>query len=376
MNKILNFKVLSTLIPILLCIVAVLIYSANINGDFVFDDPTYLVNNSVITTISPFDFSTLFLTNTNAWGEVLPFRDFIFVLQYKAFGDWTTGYHIFSLFLFICSYFIVFKLVYTLTKDHLTLNEQDNNKTVYIITLLVTSFFLFHPINIECFNYISGQKDALSFLFILLSIFFVYKSGRVEHQMYLFLLLGVFFHYIAILSKISALPSILFFPILLLLTSNRSQKNKILLICIWFLANIPVVFWFFHTMALVTSKQDLVAATPFIERVPRAFNYLGMQISHVLKPWPLNMGYPVSLQWRLDSYFVLGFLFMGIFSLVAVIKRNTFTIIGFFIFILYLATTLHIFPDIPNDKVYDRYMVVPFIGILISLIPVTLCSSI
>jgi tetratricopeptide (TPR) repeat protein len=372
MNKILNFKILSTLIPILLCIVAILIYSANINGEFVFDDFSYFIGNDIITTISPFDFTILFNTATNLWGEVLPFRDFLYIIQYKAFGSWTTGYHMVSLFLFVCTYIVLFKLILILVKNHTSFEKMNNksNHIIWLITLLISSVFLFHPIYVETFNYISGQKDALSLLFILLSVYFFYKAGRLESKLILCLTLGIFFHYIAMLSKISALSSIAFIPIFLLITSNQNQKRKYLLIALWLLANIPVILWVFHIIGLANSQLAIVEGVSFLERIPRAFNIIGCQVTHIFKPWPLNFGYPFNINWSIDMYFILGVLFTAVFSVLAILKRNKIILLGFILFILYLLPTLSIYPDMNNDKVYDRYLAAPFIGILIALIPV------
>lgn len=371
MNKAFSFKVISVVIPILLCIVVVLIYSLNINGEFVYDDVTYFIQNKVITSVSPFDFSTLFLTTTNLWGEVLPFRDFLYIIQYKAFKEWTTGYHIVSLFLFICSYLILFKLVHGLIKEHLTFKKSDANiiQTTWLITLFITSFFLFHPIYVESFSYIAGQKDALSLLFILLTVYCFHEAGKLKSTLILYFIVGLFFHYLAILSKFSALSSIVFIPILLFVTSKHPKKKIIIMVITWFIANIPVVFWFFHVMSLTSHNLTITESAPLLERIPRAINYIGQHFSHVFNPWPLNFGYPANINWTFDFYFLLGGLFLGLFFTLLVIKRNIFVILGFFIFVLYISTVIHIYPDIPNDKIYDRYLAVPFIGILIALIP-------
>lgn len=371
MNKGLNFKVVSIVVPALLCIIAILLYTLNIDGEFVYDDDSYFINNNIITTISPFDFSILFGAPTNFWGEVLPFRDFLYVIQYKLFGGRTTGYHIVSLLLYIISYAVLFKLVFTLIKDHLQFKESDKNivQSSWLLTLFITSFFLFHPIYVESFSYISGQKDALSLLFILLTIYFFHEAGKFKSNVILCFVLGVLFHYLAIFSKFSALSSILFIPILLIATSKYSGKKLNFLMIGWLIANIPVVLWFFYAMTMHVDEITLSYETPMLERIPRAFNYIGYHITHVLKPWPLNFGYPANIDWTFDGYFILGILFMGTFSFFSFIKRNLFVLLGFFIFSLYISTVVHVYPDIANDKVYDRYLAVPFIGIIIALIP-------
>ena len=40
-------------------------------------------------------------------------------------------------------------------------------------------------------------------------------------------------------------------------------------------------------------------------------------------------------------------------------------LLGLLIFVIYLIPVLHIFRDIPNAKIYDRYLAIPLIGIFI-----------
>lgn len=371
MHILYSYKTISKIVPILLGIFASLIYAININGEFVFDDFTYFIQNNVLTNSSPFDFYTLFNTVTNLWGEVYPFRDFLYILQYKAFGEWTTGYHIVSIILMLCTYFVLFKFISQLIKGHLKYKNSDLNKdySTWLITVLITSFFLFHPIYVESFSYISGQKDALSLLFILTTMHFIHKAGTFKSNIILYFILGIFFHYIAVLSKFSALLSIVFIPILLIITSMHSRKITTMFIVAWLFANIPVVLWFFHTMQIATDINTMPETIPILERFPRAINYIGSHISHILKPWPLNLGYPSTNYWIFNFHFLLGSLFLVLFLLLSIIKRNKFVILGLCIFVLYISTVIHIYPDIPNDKVYDRYLAVPFIGIIIALIP-------
>ena len=85
---------------------ATIIYYPSFFGKFIGDDVSYFQHNDILMNLSPLDFKAIFLYPSNNWGELLPVRDYLYVLEYTAFKEWTTGYHIISLTLFLFSAFV------------------------------------------------------------------------------------------------------------------------------------------------------------------------------------------------------------------------------------------------------------------------------
>lgn len=359
------------IIPFLIVVVCIINYTPGLTGEFVWDDVTYFVYNDLLTELSPFDLKFIFTQPSNYWGEMLPLRDFLYIIQYQLFGDWTVGYHIFSLLLFIGSGLVLFQWVKELTLDYFVAAADIKQEKILPIVYgsIVMALFFASPVYVETVAYISGQKDILSVLFILLSLLFLYRVGKTtSNKTWLLLLIGVLFHYLAILSKLSALSTILFVPVLWLITGKRKPKQTIKLIGFWVAANVPVVFWFVHTSRLYTPFELSNVNTDIFNRIPRAFNLLGTHIEHIVWPWFISFGYPFDNEWSFNLSFVIGLIALIIALIVIIKKRNSFESLGLLIFGIYLLPVLQVFPEMPNSKIYDRYLAIPIIGIFIIII--------
>lgn len=366
-----RIPLLFRIIPFLIACTGIIMYIPGLTGEFLWDDVTYFVYNDYITELSPLNLKFIFTQPTNYWGEMLPLRDFLYIVQYQLFGDWTVGYHLFSLFLFICSGFVLFQWIKEITQDYFVADAEEKQKSTLPIIYgsIVMSLFFFNPLNVENVAYISGQKDVLSALFILLSLLFLYRVGKTTtNKKWFFLAIGILFHYLAIISKLSALSTILFIPILWLITGSRKLKETFKLMGIWILANVPVVFWTIYTETKGAPSATSQVSSDFSNRILRAFNVIGTHLEHIVWPWNSNYGYPFNDQWEFNFSFVLGGAIV-LLAIVLIIKKwKSATCLGLFIFGFYLLPVLHVVQEIPNAKIYDRYLLIPVIGLFIILI--------
>lgn len=369
-NKIrMKEKTRNWIIIILACLGYIYLYSFSVDGKFIFDDLTYLVKNDIIKKTSPYDLYSIFFKVTNYWGEAYPVRDLLYVIQYGFFGDAPGGYHIVSIFLFLITSFVLLYWVFTLLKNNfIELNTTSNQ--LFLLSIFAMSLFLLHPIYVEVIAYISGQKDVLSTLFILLSLVCFYKIGTKPGKIIVLFFAGIIFHYLALFSKLSALSTVVFVPVMWVISSNLSPKLIIRYTVIFLILNIPILFWMQHFFEISDPYLMQTETLNFLERIPRAFNFIGMYLSHIIMPWPLNLGYPDYFKWKFDILFITGLFCVLLYILLLIKRRNTLETLGLTIFFIYLLPVLQIFDDMPNDKVYDRYLAVPFIGILITLISI------
>ncbi len=65
---------------------SVMLYLQSLWGGFVWDDRTYFIDNDILPSLKPWDFRQIFLEPSNYWGELLPVRDFLYVIEYNLFG--------------------------------------------------------------------------------------------------------------------------------------------------------------------------------------------------------------------------------------------------------------------------------------------------
>lgn len=355
--------------PFIIVVIAIVIYYPSLFGEFIIDDTSYFTND-LFTKLTPLDFRSIFFHPSNYWGELLPIRDYLYVLEFNLFKNKTFGYHVVSLIIYIASAFVVFSLV-----KELLFNFNSEKKIaklsqsqIDILACVLMSFFLLTPMYVENVAYISGQKDILSVFFILLTIYFLYKAGTSTTTTSSFLLLGILFHYMAVLSKLSALSSILFIPILWLITSNKKSKEIFQLNFVWGILNIPVILWFFYVTKVTEPFQNVFKGTDLANRIPRALNIIGIHIEHLVWPQNLSFGYIVSPAWSINFSFVIGLLFLIGALILFIIKKRSLEVVGLFIFGVYLLPVLQIYPEIDNHLVYDRYLALPIVGIFILII--------
>ena len=350
---------------------SLVVYFPSISGEFVWDDQTYFVANDILTKLKPNDIKEVFLYPSNYWGEHYPLRDYLYVIEYNLFGENPAGYHIISLVIFFACAFVLFLFTKQLFINHQY--ENTSSRKHYfrgnIGPLIIISLFLLNPTYVESVAYISGQKDILSLFFILLSLYFLHRTGISSGKAYLLtFILGVFFHYCAVLSKYSALATIFFIPILWATTAKKTNRDLIKISSIWIVANIPVFLWVVYENVVKPPFVDhLGVVTPFLERIPRAINLIGIYLEHIVWPWPLSFGYPFENHRSFDLHFVFGLIFLITLLAFGIFRKKSLVFLGLSVFLVYLLPILQIYPEMVNAKVFDRYLAMPLIGLLIVL---------
>ncbi|WP_242157535.1 tetratricopeptide repeat protein [Aestuariivivens sediminis] len=373
----LTYRNVLNVFPVIISVIALILYYPSLFGKFVIDDGSYF-DDTVLTHLNLTDIKAVFRESTNRWGELLPLRDYLYVIEYNVFAEWTTGYHIISLMLFLASGFLVYYWTRVLFENHAFKDHTAANKNwlVKVSACILMSFFLLNPMYVESVAYISGQKDILSLFLIVASFFFLYKIGRKSTQNVVWLFLfGVLLHYLAVLSKLIALASIIFIPFLWLITSNKKSRDILKLVGFWLLANIPVFIWIQYVFAQ-PKLTDIMISTSVYERTLRAINILGHHLSRIAWPNELSFGYiflwrkEYNFHWytNFDLFTVIGLVFILVLMVLFFRYRNSLITLGMLLFIIYLLPVLSIFPDMPNEKIYDRYLAIPLLGIFLMVL--------
>jgi len=238
------FQIVLSKLPFIVTLISILIYYPSLFGEFVLDDITYFVENDLLTQKSPLDIVSIFSEPSNYWGEFLPVRDYLYVLEYYFFREHTLGYHLISLLLFLVAGFVLYNWVKALLNDYYPTEPLVKGKLdpASLGASVIVALFLLHPMYVECVAYISGQKDILSMFFILISLSFLYKAGKQSFQNGWIFVLGVCFHYLAVLSKLGALSTIIFVPLLWYISTTIKFRKLLKMTLVWLLANLPVAW--------------------------------------------------------------------------------------------------------------------------------------
>jgi len=154
------------LLTILLVIVSVCYINTLGNGLF-FDDEHFIYNNQVV---KDFDLTGFFSQSLTSGAGKLSnyYRPLLFLgfgIEYSLFKELGGIYHLDSLLIHFAGGGVLFLLI----------KKLFSNKLLAFLTSLL---FLIHPLQAEAVSYASGRGDPLSFLFVMLTLYWSLSKSR------------------------------------------------------------------------------------------------------------------------------------------------------------------------------------------------------
>ena len=346
-------------IRVLLLLLA-LIYSTGLNGQFVNDDITYFVYNDLLTSLSLWSFTDVFTHPSNYWGELLPLRDYFYVVQFHLFGSDPLGYHLVSLGLYLL---IVALIVPLLESIAAVTSPVTDNRWQFIF---VAAIFALNPLHVESVAYISGQKDLLCALFSLLCLLLFFRMIVDDKYQDAKLWCGFLAcYYSAFLSKPLAVATAMLLTICGFMLLRYRQQFWTRLVPLWGLINIPAVLWFNFSLSVSAVSKGMagVADISIVERVVRAVRILGQHFILVIWPDPLNFGYPFNSDIIFDGPFLAGSCSLLLLITGFIVCRDFLARFAILLILLYLLPVSQLFYDFFNASIYDRYLFVPLLGV-------------
>lgn len=348
----------------LLLACSAILYFRSLSGGFVFDDRVYFLDNDILPRLGLLDLRTIFLYPTNYFGELLPVRDFLYVLQYRAFGTEPAGYHAVSIVLYALTVVVVYGVclaVFTIAGAD-GRSQQDGPVSTSFSALLVSAFFAVHPAHVESVANIAGQKDILFALFSLLAVYVLLRgSDRPDGLSRRHSALLVACYYLAFLSKRTAVADALFIPIVWFLFARKGEGIKKPLV-FWVIVTIPAALWILYTIdvssAIDGGRLELMSPAGAV----KAVRIIGAHMQVAFSPFLRNFGYPFVESALFDRNFWIGLLAVSL-GAVAVWRRRRLEIWASALIFCYLLPVLQIFGPLGNESVYDRYLFVPVLGL-------------
>ncbi|MFT5387564.1 MAG: tetratricopeptide (TPR) repeat protein [Candidatus Omnitrophota bacterium] len=167
-----NFKLITTVISVLIFTLGLAVYFNVLNGEFQFDDIVFIVNQPAIRDI----------TNLNAiWYTLAHPSRFItfltFALNYHYHGLDVFGYHMVNNIIHACNGVLVFWFITLLFE---TQRIKDKYSSFYQIftACAVALTFVTHPLQTQAVSYITQRFTSLAALFYLVALV-LYLVGRV-----------------------------------------------------------------------------------------------------------------------------------------------------------------------------------------------------
>src|SRR3990172_4071287 len=181
----------NVIVPVLISITALLIYSNIYSSPFHFDDINNILENNKIRYLSNFlDFS-----GTRYMGELS------FALNYYFGGVNVFGYHLVNVFIHIVNGILVWWFV-NLTFKTPVMGTAVSSRLSGVIALAASLIFVTHPIQTQAVTYIVQRLASLATLFYLLSVVLFVKWRLSSGSRYRFI-----YYFISLLSAILAMKT-------------------------------------------------------------------------------------------------------------------------------------------------------------------------
>jgi hypothetical protein len=228
-----NFLILGLIITFTTCLFAKSLYYTFIG----YDDPQYVIDNTLIRDLSPAGIKNIF--STPVIGMYNPLTFIVYSVEYKMFGLDPKGYHFFNLLFHLIATLLCYKFILRLTRRY---------ETAAIVSLL----FAIHPMHVSVVTWISQTKTSLCVIFYFAALiqYIRYIKDGYEWKRIAYVIL---FFLLAVLSKPSAVTLA---PMLCLIDYYTGRKIDRRLI----LEKVPVFLFslIFGIITLMTHSEDSI----------------------------------------------------------------------------------------------------------------------
>ncbi len=332
------------ILGLLLC--TFLVYLPSLQNDFVnWDDNTYVYENEALINMDIGKMATepmahnyhpitmLSLAANHAIGGLEPF-----------------GYHLTNLLLHLANTFLVFWLLYVMTKRNI------------FIAFIAALIFGIHPMHIESVAWVSERKDLLYTLFFLPALLTYIRYIKTRKPVFYGITFVLFV--LSLLSK----PAAVIFPIVLFLFDlwyNRKRNVQLLVEKIPFLlAGIALGV---YTMQIQGDLEAIssIERYSFLHRILFAGYGFVFYIFKFFIPYPSLPFYAHPLVDRAIpiAYWIAPLLSVGILASVFLIwRRSKVMVFGILFYLLNLLLILQ-FITVGGAVVAERYTYMPYIGL-------------
>ena len=342
-------------IPVLIFLLVLGLYFNTLGHGFVFDDMTLIVQNPQVKQLK--------------WAEIVKagnyrtVRTLTYAVNYALGGENAFGYHLFNVALHGFNAVLVYLLFWAWTGSN-------------ILSGSGALLFAAHPIQTAAVAYISGRKDLLATLFVLLAcyLYTLYRRKNRRHLVFL----SLFFFLLGILSKevIVVFPGLLFlFDVLLPPRSTPGRQGSLPPLEV--LKRSPLAYGLSVLFALLAiyyaifltqaSRMMGLWGGSLTTHIGTSFKLFVHYLRLVLVPYPLIADYtgevfPISKGF-LEPSTLLAVALVGAYVVLAgwACRRRPRLAFGLLWFFLALLPILQIVPF--HEIAADHFLYFPLVGI-------------
>jgi len=354
-------------VGIILGLIAFLLYSNTISFAYVLDDSAAIVENQFvkkgIAGIPDLLKSDFWHFSNLQLGYYRPLSLVTFAIEQQFFNGNPHISHFVNVAIYAFTAYVLFILLSSIFK---TRN--------FLFPLIISLFFIAHPVHTEVVANIKSRDELLSFLNVLLMLWFSLKY--VDSKKMIHLLTSLLFFYLALLSKETALVAILFLPVILYFRGNYSIIEVIKKTIPYFL--IIAAFLIQKKLLLENAggmTPDDPVNYPYREsdvRIPMAFLLFAFGLKLLFFPHPLRYDYSfnqIPAAGISDPFVIAGIiLFMaGAVAIIKYYKSKSPIILGLVILYISMAP-LMAFTILRGGIFAERFLFFPTLGFSIAIV--------
>ena len=354
-------------VGIILALIAFLLYSNTINFDYVLDDSAAVVENQFvkkgIAGIPDLLKSDFWHFSNLQLGYYRPLSLITFAIEQQFFKGNPHISHFVNAALYAFTAYVLFILLSSIFK---TRN--------FLFPLMISLFFIAHPVHTEVVANIKSRDELLSFLNVLLMLWFSLKFVDSKKTIHLFA--SLLFFYLALLSKETALMAILFLPAILYFRGNFSIMEVIKKTMPYLL----IIAAFFIQKKLLLENAagmtpDDLTNYPYREsdvRIPMAFLLFAFGMKLLLFPHPLRYDYSfnqIPAAGISDPFVITGIILFigGAVAIIKYYKSRSPVILGLIILYISMAP-LMAFTILRGGIFAERFLFFPSLGFSIAAV--------
>lgn len=305
---------------VLLLSLVLVAYFPAMHGLFIWDDVTFISDNSLIHSKSGLLQIWLSHASTDYW----PLTYSLFWFLWRVFGEAPFAYHLLNILVHVANAVMVWKIL-----------SRVGFRWAYAVALI----FALHPVNVEAVAWIFQLKTTLSTAFALGTLLYWIRFNSGDKRAY-FIALGLFVA--ALLTK----ASVVTWPFVLLgfswwkqgRVTLRDLKNTAPFCLTSLAVGCLGLFWYGYDQ---TMGGERIRIETFLERVLSSGYAFWFYISKALVPIQLSFVYP---RWQIDTSSLTDYLpviaLVGIFAYLLGWSRRRWLVAGALFFLITIFPVL------------------------------------
>ncbi|MBI5473022.1 MAG: tetratricopeptide repeat protein [Ignavibacteriae bacterium] len=306
-----------TIISAFLFVATMMVFVNSVNAEFVnWDDDIYVTENPLVQSLTVENVKGIL--STSYYYGWTPVTLLSHAIDFSLWGMNAKGHHLTNVLLHAINTVLLFFVTIVVidsarARDERTLRARIT-PSMLVGSLIGALLFAMHPLRVESVAWVSGRKDLLCTLFLLISLWtYIIWKQRGKKRLHVVSMIAFA---LALLSK----PTAIIFPIVLILldalllnkTEGRSAWNEILIDKIGFLVLsgiAAVITW----LAASGGGVNVIGELNAIERVLLPFYMITFYLVKLVVPLDLSPVYPDvdTVLLYLSPLIVIGLLSVG-----------------------------------------------------------------